>query len=235
MIKIVIIDGQQADRERMNAFLSTQNDFEIVGIGGDGYEAIRLVENLKPDIALLDINLQYLDGVQVISILKIRSPDTSIIILTTIDDDEYVFKAICNGTSGYLLKTTNMEDTLAEGIRTVYNGGSLMTPKIATKAFRIFSTLVKEKNILHYFYQFQEELTPKLPPISQTEFKITACIGQGLSNKEIAGILHLREGTIRNYISSILQKTGLRDRTQVAIYAVRNGLINHLEKSLRVK
>jgi DNA-binding NarL/FixJ family response regulator len=231
MIKIVVIDGQEPDRERLRIFLSAQNDFEVVGVGKDGYEAIRLVETLKPDIALLDISLHYIDGVKVTSILKFRFPGTSIIILTTLDDDEYVFKAIYGGASGYLLKTPHTEAALAEGIRTVYNGGSLMTPKIATKAFRIFSELVKEKHTDRRFYQFQEELAPELPNISRTELRITAYVGQGLPNKEIAEKLRLRIGTVRNYISSILQKTGLRDRTQLAIYAIKNGLINQPEKT----
>jgi DNA-binding NarL/FixJ family response regulator len=220
MIRIVVIDSEERYRQQITAYLSTQKDFEILKTGKDGYEALRLVDTLKPDILLLDINLRYIDGVQVTSILRFRSPRTAIIILTTLEDDEYVLKAICNGASGYLLKSSAL-DGLAEGIRTVHTGGSFMTPRIAAKAFRLFSEIVKERPREMYLFPKR-----KLPNISGIEFRITTGIVQGLSNREIAENLHLQEGTVRNYISSILQKTGLRNRTQVAIYAIKNGWIN---------
>jgi len=221
MIKIGIVDDQDMVRDSLKILLSAQDDFEVVGIGKDGYEALKLVENFHPDVLLLDIRMPIMDGVEVTSILKARSPKTSIIILTTFDDDEYVFNAIRNGASGYLLKSAAM-DELAKAIRTVHSGGSLMTPEIATKAFRMFSEIVKG-------YEKKEKAgndETLLPSnLNKTELEIISNIGKGFSNKEIASIMKLSEGTVRNYISSILQKTGLRDRTQIAIFAVRHKMV----------
>ncbi|MDR2029456.1 MAG: response regulator transcription factor [Treponema sp.] len=224
MIKIVLIDGQDTYREGMKILLSAQGDFEILGVGKDEYEAIRLVDSLKPDIALIDINLHFIDGAQVISLLKYRSPATAIIILTSLDSDEYIHQAICGGASAYLLKGPEV-DNIAEKIRTIYNGGSLMAPEITTKVFRMFSELAKNRYNLPGVYSIPEENLSMPSNISNVELRIMGFIGRGLSNQEIAEQLCLRVGTVRNYISSVLQKTALRDRTQVAIFAIHNGLI----------
>lgn len=220
MIKIGIVDDQDMVRDSLRILLSTQEDFEVVGIGSDGYEALKLVDTMHPDVLLLDIRMPIMDGVEATSILKVRSPQTSIIILTTFDDDEYVLNAIRNGASGYLLKSAAM-DELAKAIRTVYEGGSLMTPEIATKAFRMFSEIAKNNEKSRNNNKASLEFPINL---NKTELEIITQIGKGLSNKEIAKVLDLKEGTVRNYISDILQKTGLRDRTQVAIFAVRHNL-----------
>ncbi|MDL2229272.1 response regulator transcription factor [Treponema sp. OttesenSCG-928-L16] len=224
MIRIVIVDDHEMVRDSLRILLSAQEDFEVVGLGKDGYDAIRLVDMLKPDVVLLDIRIPIIDGSEVAGTLKYKSPSSVIIMLTSFDDDEYVIRSIRNGASGYLLKSSNIEE-LSKAIRTVYGGGSVMTPEIATKAFRLFSEMAKGKNIpkTNAGYTDTDRQIPS--NISRTEFQIISFIGQGLSNKEIADRLELREGTIRNYISSILQKTNLRDRTQVAIFAVKNDLI----------
>ena len=223
MIRVAVVDDQELVRESLKILLSAQSDLEVVGIGKDGYDALRLVETLKPDVLLLDIRMPIMDGVEATSTLKQKSPRTAIIILTTFDDDEYVLKAIRNGASGYLLKSAGM-DELSGAIRTVHAGGSLMTPEIATKAFRLFSELARG---------YDQSGKPGADPLgssavpsdlSRTELQIISMIGRGLANKEVAAELSLSEGTVRNYISAILQKTALRDRTQVAIFAVRNGL-----------
>jgi DNA-binding NarL/FixJ family response regulator len=220
MIKIVIIDEHY--RPNFDLLLSKVADFKIVGIGKDGYDALRLTDSQKPDIILLDINLPFIRGTKVISLLKAHSPAIKIIVYTTVDDDEYIKNAIADGVSAYLLKDD--QSNLIEGIRTVYTGNNFMTPRITTKAFRILSALVKD--------QHRESCQPngenKNFPfcISKMEFRITTYIGRGFSNKEIAQTLHLQEGTVRNYISSILQKTGFRNRTQVAIYALNSGIVD---------
>lgn len=218
MIKIGIVDDQDMVRDSLKILLSAQEDFDVVGIGKDGYDALRLVTNLHPDVLLLDIRMPIMDGVEATAMLKARSPSTSIIILTTFDDDEYVLNAICNGASGYLLKSAAM-DELAKAIRTVYAGGSLMTPEIATKAFRMFSEIAKKHTKKE---KLEKDYTSLPENLNRTELDIIGKIGKGLSNKEIASALSLSEGTVRNYISNILQKTGFRDRTQIAIFAVRH-------------
>jgi DNA-binding NarL/FixJ family response regulator len=230
MIKVVIIDGQERYRNGMRMLLSSQDDFEVSAEGQDGYEAIKLVDSLKPDILVIDINLHSINGARIISLLKCRSPHTAIIILTALDGEEYILDAICNGASGYLLKRPEM-DNIVEKIRLIYGGGSFMAPEITAKVFRMFSDLVKNQYKLPGIYPPQEEARPLPSNISRIEFRILGFVGQGLSNREIAQRLCLREGTIRNYISTLLQKTALRDRTQIAIFAINNGLLIEEEAS----
>jgi DNA-binding NarL/FixJ family response regulator len=213
MIRIVIIDGQDSDRGNLAGILSAQNDFKVVGVGKDGYDALSLAKKCAPDIVLLDINLPYIDGVQATSLLKCLSPHTGVIIRTLIDDEESALRAICNGASGYLLKNTDMEK-LAEEIRTVYDGGCLMTPRLAARVFPLVSQLVGGNSGSAHPQPFMFNL-------SRTELKIIHYIGRGLQNQEIATKLCLCIGSVRNYISVILQKTMLRDRTQLAIFAVQ--------------
>jgi len=227
MIRVAVVDDQDLVRDSLHILLSAQEDLEVVGLGKDGYDALKLVDSLKPDVVLLDIRMPIMDGVEATAMLKKKSPGTAIIILTTFDDDEYVLKAIKNGASGYLLKSGGM-DELAQAIRTVHAGGSLMTPEIATKAFRLFSELAREMGgpaVAAHPAPRAAAAEGALPlGLSRTELQIMALIGSGRANKEVATDMELSEGTVRNYISGILQKTGLRDRTQVAIFAVRNGM-----------
>ncbi|WP_010263493.1 response regulator [Treponema primitia] len=228
MIRIVIIDGQDSDRSKAEVVLSAQNDFQIVGVGKDGYDAITLVEICKPDIVLLDIDLPDLNGVKVASILKCRFPNTSIIIFTYLNDDKYALNAICNGVSGYLLKNTDMEK-LAEIIRVINDGGCHISPYVAAKVFPHVSRLARKE------YPQLATQFPAQPPdtqfpanLSRQELQITNYVGLGLENQEIAKKLFLKIGTIRNHITVILQKTSLRNRTQLAVFAVQNGLTKEL-------
>jgi DNA-binding NarL/FixJ family response regulator len=217
MIKIVLVDGQKDYRDHVQLFLSAQDDFEVVGVGKDGYEAISLTVKLRPDIVLMDINLSLIDGSRVASILRCRSPASSIIISTNIDNDEYVQRAISNGVAGYFLKNSGVIN-LETVIKAVYNGGCFISPQITAKVFRYMYHEARYKPV----HQALMEKQP-LSEVSELDLCIISLIGQGLSNKEIAEKLELKEGTVRNYISSILRKMKLRDRTQIAIYALIHG------------
>ena len=166
----------------------------------NGRQVIRSIRKNKPDVILMDIRMPEMDGVVCTQIIKENHPEIKIIILTTFDDDEYVFNALKYGASGYLLKGTSTKE-LADAIRKVYQGTAQTNLTI----------------------QVDEQQTASLKP---TEKQIVALVGRGMSNKEIAGKLSLSEGTVRNSLSIILSKLALRDRTQLAIWAVQTGAAN---------
>jgi DNA-binding NarL/FixJ family response regulator len=209
MIRIVIVDGKDSDRNDTERILSAQGDFDIVATGKDGFEAIRLVDSHRPDIVLLDINLSYLDGVKTASIINSRHPRMTVIILTRLDDTRHIRNAIESGVSGYLFKHKNMHK-LSEVIRVLHESGCLLFPRDGLG-------LSQEEQRSPADRQFPCNL-------SRMELQIIRHIGEGLENQAIAEKMRLKTGTIRNHISVILQKTALRNRTQVAIFAVQHGL-----------
>jgi DNA-binding NarL/FixJ family response regulator len=220
-IRIGIVDSRDECRQELYNTLSCQDDFEIIGLGRDGYEAVRLVDENKPDIVLLDIDLPYADGVKTASLIKSRSPSTGVVVLSDIDDYFYIFNAFLSGVSCYLSRSP-APDFLSLSIRTVRYGGSLIAPEFAAKANRGFSVFVHEYAPL-YKNRLSRERSRLPRNVSHTELRVIGCVGRGLANREIAETLGLREGTVRNCISSVLQKTGLRDRTQLAIFSIKHG------------
>jgi DNA-binding NarL/FixJ family response regulator len=223
MIRIVIIDGQREERELIKNMITAPGEFEIVGTGIDGYDTLVLAGNLKPDIILLDNQIPMIDWGTVISVIKSRSPGTSIIVLYSREEEHNILKAIHNGASGCLAKNTG-RDRLITGIKTVYNGDSLISPELYAKAYSRFAKPFRYDS--SKCYSLTSKTSPSLPAnISRIELRLITLIGKGHSNREIAKVLGLKEGTIRNHITLIFQKTGLRNRTQVAIYANHMGLV----------
>ncbi len=216
MIKILIADDQELIRQSLQIVLNTKEDMQVIGVASDGQEVIQSVRKNVPDVILMDIRMPKIDGVQCTKIIKENYPDVKIIILTTFDDDEFVYNALKFGASGYLLKGVSM-DELANAIRTVYSGLAMINPDIATKVVKLFSQMAKAD----YSIPIDESLTKDL---TKTEWKIIEQVEFGSSNKEIAKNLNLSEGTVRNYLSTILDKLELRDRTQLAIWAVQTGV-----------
>lgn len=215
MIKVMIAEDQELIRQSLEIILSDKPDIELVGMAENGRVAISLAKKLQPDIILMDIRMPEFDGVQCIEIIKDQCPAIKIIVLTTFDDDEYVFNALKKGASGYLLKGISAKE-LIEAIRTVAKGGTLINPDIATKVINFFSQMA------HTDYRIRVN-ADELNLLKKNELKIIQCIGMGMSNKEITEKLRFSEGTIRNYISTILHKLNLRDRTQIAILAIQSG------------
>ena len=215
MVKVLIADDQELIRESLKIILDSKPDIEVTDAVSDGLEVIRSVREKRPDIILLDIRMPRLDGVSCTKIIKEGYPDIKIIILTTFDDDEYVFNALKYGASGYLLKGISM-DSLVEAINTVYQGQAMINPDIASKVLRFFSKLaVNNETIL--------VPTENVKAITKNEWSIIEEVAKGKSNKEIAKELNFSEGTVRNYLSTILDKLELRDRTQLAIWAIGRG------------
>ena len=195
--------------------LGLKEEISVVGGVGDGTEVLEFIAKEKPDIILMDIRMPTMDGVECTKIVKEKYPEIKIIVLTTFDDDKYVFSALKYGASGYLLKGISV-DELEKAIHVVYSGGAMINPEIASKVVELFSEMAQQ----NYDVMIEAENVEK---INDMEWDIIKDVGHGMSNKEIADHIGLTEGTVRNYISTILKKIGLRDRTQLAIWEVQSG------------
>ncbi|MBU3176619.1 response regulator transcription factor [Clostridium estertheticum] len=216
MIKILIAEDQDIISQSLEIILGNKPDLKVVGVAEDGEKAVRLAQKLIPDIILMDIRMPGIDGVKCIKIIKKVLPQIKIIVLTTFDDNEYVFNALKYGASGYLLKGLSSIE-LVGAIRTVFNGGALINPNIAMKVVEFFH----EADKVDYKINVDEL---EFNNLNKNELKIMTLIGRGMSNKEIAFETNFSEGTVRNYISNILSKLNLRDRTQIAIFAIQSRL-----------
>ena len=217
MVKVLIADDQELIRQSLKIVLGTDSEIEITDSVGDGTDVLKSLEKNVPDVILMDVRMPKMDGTVCTKEVKKKYPDVKIIILTTFDDDDFIYSALKYGASGYSLKGISMEG-LKQAIMTVHRGGSMINPDIATKVVRLFSQMAQSDFAIEVDEKGSDELT-------KSEKIIIQRVGQGLSNKEIAGKLYLSEGTVRNNISRILSKLGLRDRTQLAIWAVQTGIM----------
>lgn len=217
MVKVLIADDQELIRQSLEIVLGADSEIEITDSVGDGTHVLKSLEKNVPDVILMDVRMPKMDGTVCTKEVKKKYPDVKIIILTTFDDDDFIYSALKYGASGYILKGISMEG-LKQAIMTVHRGGSMINPDIATKVVRLFSQMAQSDFAIEVDEKGSDELT-------KSEKIIIQRVGQGLSNKEIAGKLYLSEGTVRNNISRILSKLGLRDRTQLAIWAVQTGIM----------
>ena len=214
MIKVIIADDQELIRESLKIVLNMNPDMEVTAVAENGNELMKMLRTGQPDVILMDVRMPELDGVQCTKAIKETYPQVRIIILTTFDDDEYVYNALKFGASGYLLKGVSVPE-LTQAIRTVVSGGAMINPNVVTKVVKLFSEMAQSS------VQASEEGAVEL---TRTERKVARQVGRGCSNKEIAEKLSLSEGTVRNNLSAALSKLNLRDRTQLAIWAVQTGL-----------
>lgn len=209
-IRLLIIDDEKLIREGLKIILSTYEDLEVIGMGEDGYEALELCKKNDVDLVLMDIRMPRCDGVLGTKIIKENFPKVKILILTTFRDMEYIQKALKYGASGYLLKDSSY-DLIYNGIRASVKGNIVIHPEIASQIISNSSVTVNHNDLDKY-------------NLSEKEINIIQALAQGLSNKEIGEKLYLSEGTIKNNLSNILSKLGLRDRTQLVIFAFKHGL-----------
>ena len=187
MIKVLIADDQELIRQSLQILLGTEPEFQITDAVENGKEVIRSIRKTKPDVVLMDIRMPEMDGVVCTQIIKENYPDIKIIILTTFDDDEYVFNALKYGASGYLLKGISTKE-LIDAVRKVYHGTAMINGDIASKVVKLFSKMAQSNIAI----QINEQQTAEL---KNTEWKVIALVGSGLSNKEISTKLRLSEGT----------------------------------------
>lgn len=215
-IGVLLVDDQRLLREGLRMLLELHADIRVLGEAGDGLDAETLTERLRPRVVLMDLRMPRRDGVEATRRIAARWPEVQVLVLTTFDDDELVFRSIEAGASGYLLKDVG-SDALAEAIRAAARGESPLQPSVARK---VLLRLRARRPV-------EAQTWPSLPdaePLTGRELDVLRLVGSGASNREIAERLSLTEGTVKNYVSTILAKTGLRDRTQMALYAVQRGL-----------
>jgi DNA-binding NarL/FixJ family response regulator len=219
MIKVLLVDDQMLFREGLQTLLSVHADIEVIGSVANGAEAIEQTAQLNPDVILIDIRMPVLDGVAATRQILGTYPQVRIIMLTTFDDDEAVFDGLRAGAKGYLLKDVPSEK-LVEAIRTTARGESFLQPSIAAKVLAEFNRISRQS------VPTPTPLTPPLDePLSERELQILRLVSRGSSNKEIANSLFITEGTVKNHLTNILGKLGVRDRTQAVFKAKDLGLL----------
>ncbi len=213
MIKILICDDQELVCEGLNAILGTSNLVEVQGMCYNGLEAIEFIEKHAVDVVLMDLKMPILNGIQATKQIKEKFPNVHILVLTTYDADQWVLDAIRYGADGYLLKDAPRE-RLLQAIEEVNSGRTPVDSKVAGKIFEQISKMP------------QKSPTTVGSNLTEREKEVLMLISHGKSNAEIAESLYLSEGTVRNYVSSILEKLEVTDRTQAAVIAIRSGLVD---------
>lgn len=214
MYRILICDDQKIVCEGLQTIINADPDLEVIGMAHDGAQALEAIPTLQPDLVLMDLKMPVLNGVQATRKISTAYPEISILILTTYDDDEWIFDAIRSGADGYLLKDTPPGD-LIKAIKGTLEGKSFIDPQVAGKL------------LAEYADNFGKSQPPTHYTFTERERDILTLLSQGLSNAEISEKLFLAEGTVRNYTSVLLKKLGVSDRTQAAILAIRYGLVQN--------
>ena len=210
-MKVIICDDQAIVRDGLTMLLKLEPDIQIIGTASEGATAVELVDKENPDLVLMDLKMPILNGVEATRQIKTKHPEIKVLVLTTYDDDQWIFDAIHAGASGYLLKDIP-RDELIKAIRGTIAGKTYVDPTIAGKVLgQVYSRQTQPATLV----------TAKL---TERELDILRLIARGLSNTDISERLYLSEGTIRNHVSSILAKLGVSDRTQAAVIAIQHGL-----------
>ncbi len=210
-MKVLICDDQAIVRDGLELLLKLEKDIEVVGLALDGAQAVELAENTHPDLVLMDLLMPGVNGVEATRTIRANHPDIKVLVLTTFDDDEWVFDAIRAGAAGYLLKDTPRGKVI-EAIRGTVAGKAFVDPAVAGKLL-------------------EQAASPQVQPatkvtekLTERETEVLRLMARGLNNLDIASQLHLSEGTVRNHVSAILNKLEVSDRTQAVIIAIRHGL-----------
>ncbi len=210
-MKLLICDDQAVIRDGLELLLKLEKDFQVVGCAQDGAEAVELAARHQPDLVLMDLKMPGMNGIEATREIRRKFPHIKVLVLTTYDDDEWVFDALRAGASGYLLKDTPRQKII-EAIRGTVEGKAFVDPAVAGKLIQQVAGRQSQPASL---------LTQKL---TERELDVLRLLAKGMTNAEIASALYLSEGTVRNHVSAILEKLGVSDRTQAAVIAIQHGL-----------
>jgi DNA-binding NarL/FixJ family response regulator len=213
MIKVMLVDDQNLVRKGVRSLLELSEEIEVIAEAPDGMEAIRMIPEVQPDVVLLDMRMPGLSGVEVLRKLNDEGTLPPTIILTTFDDDDLVLAGIRNGAKGFLLKDVSLE-VLVNAIRTVADGGTIVKPAVTERLLKGLENLQTDFSSLD-----------RPDPLTERETEILRLMAGGYSNKEIANSLGVAEGTVKNHVSNILSKLGVRDRTRAVLKAFELGFI----------
>lgn len=220
---IVIIDDHQLFREGVKRILDFEASFDVVAEGDDGSQAMNLVEEYKPDVVIMDINMPHINGIEATKMLIDHYPETKVIILSIHDDENYVQHALKTGAQGYLLKEMDA-DALIEAVHVVANGGSYLHPRVTHNLVKEYRRLAAEENSGHDSMQAPEIRRP-LHLLTKRECEVLQLLADGQSNRAIGESLYISEKTVKNHVSNILQKMNVNDRTQAVVLAIKNGWV----------
>ena len=212
-MKVLICDDQAIVCEGLSLILSSDPELEVVGVAYDGVDALAQIPDANPDLVLMDLKMPVMNGVIATRKIREKYPHIHVLVLTTYDDDEWIFDAIRGGAAGYLLKDTPPKD-LINAIKGTIEGKSYIDPSIGAK---LLTRVAADK---------KPDKQPTTFSLSEREYEVLNLLAQGLTNADIAQQLFLTEGTVRNYTSEIFKKLGVSDRTQAAIVAIRHGLVD---------
>ena len=213
VIRVLLVDDDALMRAGLASILSSDPTLDVVGEAADGRDAVERVDALRPDVVLMDVRMPEVDGITATRDVVAASPDTRVVILTTFEDDEYIFGALTAGASGFLLKRTTPE-SLIEAIKAVAAGDSLLSPSVTRRVIDRMAALPSGEALLDR----------RLGELTARERDVLEQIARGLSNAEIAGALVIEESTVKTHVKRILLKLGLRDRVQAVIFAYESGL-----------
>ncbi|PRX46731.1 LuxR family two component transcriptional regulator [Prauserella shujinwangii] len=223
MIRVTVVDDQTIVRHGIRGLLELSGEVHVVGEAADGDEALALVTGEPPDVLLLDLRMPGRDGIATLEALRERGSTVPTLVLTTFDDDELVLRALRAGAHGYLLKDVTLEQ-LVDAIRTLAGGGTLVQPALTERLVRRTGQLPRQE-------EFDDLPPPR--PLTTRETDILRLLAGGYANREIAEALHLAEGTVKNHVSNLLTKLGVRDRTRAVLRALQHGLLSPSAESGR--
>jgi DNA-binding NarL/FixJ family response regulator len=227
-IRIVLIDDHQLFREGLKRILEMEPDFKVIGEGADGGAASLLAEEHKPDVILMDINMPNMNGVSAAEKVSEVSPETRVIILSIHDDEGYVYRTLRSGASGYLLKEMEADD-LVEAVRVVAKGGSYVHPKVTGKLIDEFRRLSEQERLSNHSVTYDSSGAPNqrlIESLTRREREVLQLMAEGKSNRAIGEHLYISEKTVKNHVSSILQKLDVQDRTQAVVISIKNGWVS---------